>query len=81
MLLPGLPMPCMAARAIMARAHSLPNEARQAPPRPPSPPAASMVFLEAHSRASARISRAAMPDSLSAHSGVLARPSSPAPST
>ncbi len=37
----------MAARAIIARAHSLPLEARQAPPQPPMPPAASMVFLRA----------------------------------
>ena len=71
MLLPGLPRPCIAASAIIARAHSLPLEARQAPPKPPMPPAASMVVLEAHSRASARISRAGTPHSASAHSGVL----------
>ena len=59
----------------MVRAHSLPHEARLAPPMPPGPPAASMVFLEAHSRASARISRAGMLLSPSAHSGVLGTPS------
>ncbi len=51
MLLPGLPMPCMAANAIMVRAHSFPVAERQAPPQPPSDPDASIVFLEAHSRA------------------------------
>ena len=61
----------MAARAIIMRAHSLPLEARQAPPQPPMPPAASMVVLRPHSRARARIWRAGTPDSSSAHSGVL----------
>jgi hypothetical protein len=37
---------------------------------PPGPPAASMVFLDAHSRPGARISRAGMRLSASAHSGV-----------
>ena len=63
MLLPGLPKPCIAASATIVRAHSLPVAARQAPPMPPGPPAASMVFLAAHSRASARISRAGTADS------------------
>ena len=75
MLLPGLPMPCMVASAIMPRAHSMPCEARQAPPQPPRPPAASMVFFLPHSRASARISQAGTPDSASAHSQVLGTPS------
>ena len=61
----------MAARAIIMRAHSLPLAARQAPPKPPLPPAASMVRLAPHSRARARIWRAGTPDSSSAHSGVL----------
>ena len=61
----------MAARAIIARDHSLPLEARQAPPHPPMPPAASIVFFAPHSRARARIWRAGMPHSVSAHSGVF----------
>src|SRR5271157_3726518 len=75
MLLPGLPMPCIPARLIISRAHSLPLADRHAPPQPPRPPAASMVFLEAHSLASARISRAGMAHSFSAHSGDLGTPS------
>ena len=75
MLLPGLPMPCIAASATMERVHSLPHEARQAPPMPWLLPDASIVFLEAHSRASARMSRAAIPDSDCAHSGVFGTPS------
>ena len=71
MLVPGLPMPCIAARAIIMRAHSLPLEARQAPPHPPMPPEASMVFLAPHSRARARIWRAGTPHSSAAHSGVF----------
>ena len=55
----------------MVRAHSLPVAERQAPPQPPRPPAASMTFLLPHSRARARIWRAGMPHSVSAHSGVL----------
>ena len=74
-LLPGLPMPCMVTRAIMARGHSSPVAAAAAPPSPARPPAASMVFLEPHSRASARMSRASTPDSASAHSGVFGWPS------
>ena len=35
MLQPGLPKPCMAAKAIMVRVHSLPVAERQAPPQPP----------------------------------------------
>src|SRR5271157_333271 len=76
MLLPCLPMPCMAARLIIRRAHSLPLADRHAPPQPPRPPAASMVFLEAHSLASTRISRAGIMHSFSAHSGDLGTPSS-----
>ncbi len=59
----------------MARAHSLPLEARQAPPQPPWPPAASMVFLRPQRRARARIWRAGTPDSSSAQAGVLGSPS------
>src|SRR5512137_2809880 len=76
MLLPGLPMPCIAARLIISRAHSLPLAARQAPPQPPRPPAASMVLLEAHSLARTRISLAGIVHSFSAHSGDLGTPSS-----
>ena len=59
----------------MPRAHSMPCEARQAPPQPPRPPAASIVLRLAHSRASARISGAGTPLSASAHSQVLGTPS------
>ena len=65
----------MADNAIMVRAHSLPVAPRQAPPKPPLPPAASMVFLAPHSRARARISRAGMPVSPSAHWGDFGQPS------
>ncbi len=47
----------------MVRAHSLPVAERQAPPQPPRLPAASIVFLAPHSRASARMSRAGILDS------------------
>ena len=67
--------PCMAAKATIILDHSFPVAALEAPPMPPGPPAASMVFLDAHSLASARMSRAAMLLSFSAHSGVLATPS------
>ena len=47
MLLPGLPIPCIAARATMARVHSLPVAERQAPPMPWLLPGATIVFFAA----------------------------------
>ena len=78
-LMPGLPSPCMAISSTIMRAHSVAYAARQALPSPPRAPQPIMVRLTAHSRASERILRAGIPDSFSAHSGVLGNLSSTSP--
>jgi hypothetical protein len=59
----------------MRLAHSVAEELRQAPAVPYCEPQASMLFLEAHCRAKARMVCAGMSQIGAAHSGVLGTPS------
>ena len=64
---------------MQSRVHSVAYAWRQAPVAPKMLATASMVFLAAHSRASATMVCAGTSQMAAAHSGVLGVPSSPSP--